>query len=153
MPATFSPSRLEALADGVFAIAITLLILEIRLPGSPDSGELGQALRALWPSYLGYVTSFVIIGIMWMNHHTIFRLIERVDHTFIVLNLLLLLFVAFVPFPTRVLAEHLRDRDGQATATAFHTGTFTLIGIIFNLLWRYAAHGRSVRAGRTADRS
>ena len=153
LPGSFSPARLEALADGVFAIAITLLVLEIRLPETTEGapGGLGHALRAVWPSYLGYALSFIMIGIMWVNHHSIFRLLERVDHTFTVLNLLLLLVIAFVPFPTRVLAEHLRDPRSQVAAAAFYSGTYTLIGIVFNLVWRYAAGGRRLLHTTVSD--
>src|SRR5919108_1729971 len=98
-------ARLEAFSDGVFAIAITLLVLEIRLP--EGEGPLWNVLGELWPSYLAYVLSFVTIGIMWANHHAIFRLIARASHGLIVANLFLLMTIAFLPFPTGVLAEHL----------------------------------------------
>ena len=96
-------SRVETFSDGVFAIAITLLILIIQPPRS--GAHLGHELLRLWPSYLAYAISFLTIGIMWVNHHTIFRHIERVDRTFLLLNLMLLMLVAFVPFPTRIAAE------------------------------------------------
>ena len=139
-----SLARLEAFADGVFAIAITLLILEIRLPAAVSSTQTGlfKTLASLWPSYLGYAVSFVIIGIMWINHHNLCRLIDRIDHNFIVLNLLLLLCVAFTPFPTRVLAEYLTSNAARVTAVAFYGATFTLTAIVYNFVWWYAARDR-----------
>jgi hypothetical protein len=98
--------RLEAFSDGVFAIAITLLILEVHVSGQAGT-SLAHQLAHAWPSYTGYVISFVTIGIMWANHHSMFRLIDRSTHGLVVANLLLLLCVSFVPFPTKVLAEHL----------------------------------------------
>src|SRR5512143_3213463 len=112
-------ARLETFADGVFAIAITLLVLDIRLPPDDAIRELGGLRAALWhawPSYLGYLTSFIVIGIMWANHHNLMKLIDRVDHGFITFNLLLLMCVAFLPFPTAVMAEHLMDPDDRAIA-------------------------------------
>src|SRR5258708_7510735 len=97
------PQRLEAFRDGVFAIALTLLVLEIRLPPPDqlaDPVRLVGALRDLWPSYLGYALSFVTVGIMWANHHNLFRYVAIVDHGLLLANLLLLLGVGFVPFPT-----------------------------------------------------
>jgi uncharacterized membrane protein len=133
-------ARLEAFSDGVFAIAITLLILEVRLPGGHAS--LAHELAHLWPSYIAYVLSFVTIGIMWANHHAIFRLISRATHGLIVANLFLLLMVAFLPFPTKVLAEHLRHTGpDQRTAALFYSGTFILIAIAFQILWQTAGRG------------
>jgi uncharacterized membrane protein len=111
-------TRLEAFSDGVFAIAITLLVLEIRLPDEHRIEELGglaQALLGLWPSYAGYVISFVTIGIMWANHHNVIRMMARVDHGLMVWNLLLLMAISFTPFSTAVMAEHCRMPGGTAT--------------------------------------
>ena len=135
-------ARLEAFSDGVFAIAITLLVLEIGVPHAGSGSQLAHDLGSQWPSYLGYALSFVVIGIMWMNHHTMFRDIERVDHTLLVLNLLLLMSIAFLPFPTAVLAEHIKDADARRTAVLIYGGTNVAIAVIFNLLWLYAAFGR-----------
>jgi uncharacterized membrane protein len=125
-------SRIEAFSDGVFAIAITLLILEIRLPPGP----LGPALLSLWPSYVAFLASFLTIGVMWINHHRLFTLISKADDALLGLNLLLLLGITFVPFPTAVLAEHIRSGDAR-TAAMFYNGTFIVIAIVFNVLWRY----------------
>jgi len=146
-------ARLETFADGVFAIAITLLILEIRLPPSEPQGETGlfNILASLWPSYLGYTVSFIVIGIIWMNHHNFLKLIDHTDHNFLVLNLLLLMCVAFVPFSTRVLAEQLTSGSDRVAATAFYGGSFTLTGVIFNLLWRYATARRRLLRPTVSD--
>ena len=130
-------TRVEAFSDGVFAIAITLLILEIKVP-SPGSGELSAQLLRQWPSYVSYLISFAFIGIMWMNHHRLFTHIERCDDLLLIFNLLLLLGITTVPFPTSVLAAHL-GRPGQRTAALLFNATYFVIAVFFNLLWRYAA--------------
>jgi uncharacterized membrane protein len=132
--------RIEAFSDGVFAIAITLLILEIKVP-SRDQGSLVAGLMRQWPSYLAFLLSFAYIGIMWINHHRMFTHIKRSNDVLKSLNLLLLLGVTIVPFPTAVLAEHLGG-PYQRTAALIYNATFILIAVFFNLLWRYAvSHG------------
>jgi uncharacterized membrane protein len=150
-----STTRLEAFSDGVFAIAITLLVLEIRLPPAAEiehAGGLSAALLALWPSYAGYVVSFVTIGIMWANHHEVIRLLARVDHGLMVWNLLLLMAISFTPFPTAVMAEHLPhpgwDRN---VAVAFYCGSFTLTALFYNLLWRNASSRRRLIQAHVSD--
>ena len=135
------PQRLEAFSDGVFAIAITLLVLEMKVPHDAGDG-LGRALLDDWPSYLGFVTSFAVIGIMWINHHRIFRLLRRTDHTLLILNGLLLLGVTFVPYPTAVLASYL-GHPGDRIAAMFYSGSFVVIAIAFNVLWRYMSSPRA----------
>ena len=98
-------ARIEAFSDGVFAIAITLLILEIKIPGA-GSADLSRQLLRQWPSYVAFVISFAFIGIMWINHHRLFTHIKRANNVLLFLNLLLLLGVCAVPFPTAVLAQH-----------------------------------------------
>lgn len=152
--ASSETARLETFADGVFAIAITLLIIDIRLPpheAIDQLGGLGGALRHLWPSYLGYLTSFIVIGIMWANHHNLMKLVDRVDHGFITLNLLLLMWVAFLPFPTAVMAEHLTDPHDRATAVAFYCGCFTVTAVFYFLMWWHAASGRRLIARHVPD--
>ncbi len=136
-------NRLEAFSDGVFAIAITLLILEIRFPTEIEHSASGfwDAIWELWPSYVGYVTSFIVVGIMWVNHHSVFRMIDRTTHMLLLLNLVLLLCIAFIPFPTVVLAEHLGDDKLRGPATVFYCGTFTLTAIVYNALWFYCLKG------------
>jgi len=140
-------TRLETLADGVFAIAATLLIIDVSVEAHGD--ELGAALAHAWPQYAAYAISFLTIGIMWVNHQAIFRQIGRADHRFQFLNIGLLLCIAFVPFPTRLVAEHLRD-DGLQVAAYAYGLTMTATAICFGSLWFYAAVGRRLIAD-TAD--
>lgn len=128
--------RIEAFSDGVFAIAITLLILEIKVPQVPD-GTLGRALLHLWPSFLAYLASFFTIGVMWMNHHRLFTLIGAATDTLIGLNLLLLMGVTWIPFPTALLAEHLTTGNDRIAAVVY-AGSFFVISIIFQVLWGHA---------------
>jgi len=138
--------RIEAFSDGVFAIAITLLIIEIGVPhleGEPPGTTLPEALLRLWPSFLAYVISFLQIGVIWANHHNRFRFIERSDHVLLFLNILFLMCVAFIPFPTALLAEYL---DGTAaereTAGVIYAGTLAVTAVFFTVLWLYAAVNR-----------
>jgi uncharacterized membrane protein len=135
--------RLETFSDGVIAIAITLLIIEIHVPEIGDAGnrELLDQLLHLWPSYLGYAVSFLTIGIMWINHHLIFRFIRRTDQKLVVINTLFLLCVAFIPFPTGVMARYLGE-PAERTAVVFYGGTFTLTAVFYYLLWSYPTRGR-----------
>ena len=134
--------RLEALSDGVFAIVITLLILEIRVirvpVGESSERDLLAALIEQWPSYLAFLASFATVGIMWMNHRRLFNLIGRADNTLLILNLLLLLAVTVFPFPTALVAEHI-GQPGERVAAVLYTGMGVLLAIFFNALWRYAA--------------
>jgi uncharacterized membrane protein len=139
--------RLEAFSDGIFAIAVTLLILEIRVPLVHGEAELRDSLRDLWPAYLAYATSFATILITWINHHAIFRLVTRSDHTFMLLNGLLLAIITAVNFPTALIAEYL-GHDGDRLAAQVYTGTFVAMAFVFNVTWRYAsARGRLLGAG------
>ena len=146
--------RLEAFSDGVFGIAITLLVLDIRVPRAADligRSSLGDALLQQWPTYAAYVLSFVTVLIMWTNHHKLFRLIRRSDHTFLVINGLLLMFITLVPFPTALLAEHL-GQPGARMAAAVYSGTCVFIAVLYNVLWRYAAHhGRLLARGHDRE--
>jgi len=131
-------NRLEAFADGIFAIAATLLILNLAVTaGKPLGGEL----LGIWPSYVAYVISFVTIGIMWVNHHTVMHQIAHVDRTFLMLTVLFLMLVAFVPFPTRLLALYIRT-DGALAAALAYGITLILTSVMYNALWWYAAVGR-----------
>jgi uncharacterized membrane protein len=133
-------TRLEAFSDGVFAIAATLLVLEISID-TAGTHDLGQSLLDLWPSYLAYVTSFITIGIIWMNHHFCVETIARADRTLMFLNLLLLLTVSFLPFPTRLVAEYLQ-KPGEQTAVYAYAATFIVMSVVYNLWWRYASKNR-----------
>jgi uncharacterized membrane protein len=148
-------ARLEAFSDGVFAIAITLLVLEIRVPPADDlasPGRLIQALAALWPSYLGYVLSFITVGIMWANHHNLFRLVGNVGHGLIMANLVLLMLVGFVPFPTALLAATLGTPSGQIGVLVY-AATFVGIAVGFNILWYAMRHGTGVMRSDADPRS
>jgi uncharacterized membrane protein len=144
-------ARLEAFSDGVFAIAITLLIIEIGVPHVEGGEGLAQALRKLWPSYFGYALSFITIGIMWANHHGMFKDIERVDHRMQVLNLLLLLCIAFIPFPTAVLVEYMRDDDNARAATLTYGVTLTFTALAFNAMWWDASRDRRLIDEHVSD--
>jgi uncharacterized membrane protein len=130
-----STSRLETFADGVFAIAVTLLVLLFDVP--KDGGTLSHALLHQWPSYLAYAVSFLTIGIMWVNHHDVMTQIGQADRTFLFLTIGLLMCIAFVPYPTAIVAEFIRGGDREAAAL-FYGITLTVTAIFFNALWRYA---------------
>jgi uncharacterized membrane protein len=134
-------SRLEAFSDGVFAIAITLLVLEIKVP-AVGRQSLWHDLGARWPSFAAFVVSFFTIGIIWVNHHALYDRIERSSRTLLFLNLSLLLWVSFIPFPTALVAEHLRDGTpaSQHVAAAFYAATFLLMGLTFFGSYLYASH-------------
>jgi uncharacterized membrane protein len=134
-----SPARLETFADGVFAIAATLLIIDVGVP-SGSSESLGRQLLDIWPQYAAYAISFVTIGIMWVNHHRLIRQLDRIDDRFLFLNLGLLACIAFVPFPTHVLAEFVRGDDGRAAALLYGV-TLTVTAVFFNSVWLYASWG------------
>lgn len=141
--------RVEAFSDGVFAIAITLLVLELKVPPAGNS-PLSTLLIRQWPSYVAFLASFAFIGIMWINHHRLFTHIRRSDHVLLVLNLLLLLGVITVPFPTAVLAQNL-GQPGERTATLLYSGTYVVIAIAFNVLWRYATSSKRRLLGPDVD--
>ena len=142
-----STGRLEAFSDGVFAIAITLLVLELHVP--EDTGHLLQSLLALGWSYGAYVVSALLIGLIWANHHAMFERIERADRPLQFLNTLLLMNVAFLPFVTAVLAAALRTGEGQAVAAVAYGLTLTVGGVFFNGIWSYARRRALLGAGTT----
>ena len=143
--------RVEAFSDGVFAIAITLLILDVHVPRDlPETTTLGDVLLKQWPSYLAFLTSFALIGIMWINHHKLFTLIKRSDHLLLVFNTLLLLGATIVPFTTSLLAEYIGHSE-QRVAAMVYMGNFFVIAIFFNLLWRYAAQGHRLLAYNVSE--
>jgi uncharacterized membrane protein len=134
--------RLQALADGVFAIALTLLVLG--LPALAGSTDLAADLLSSWPSYAAYVVSFVTIAIVWVNHHALFDTVRTADRTLVELNLLLLLFVSVVPWPTRLVADHLRD-PSQARAAAVTYGlVMTAMSGTFTLIWVRLVRGEEL---------
>jgi uncharacterized membrane protein len=130
--------RLIFFSDAVFAIAVTLLALEIRLPVTEQpltNAELVQALLGMWPKYLGYGLSFLVIGVIWIGHHRKFRHIRRYDSVFLLLNLFFLMAIAFIPFPSSVIIEY-----GNQAATIFYALVIALTGILSTVLWWYASY-------------
>ena len=135
---TIGLERLVFFSDAVFAIAVTLLALEIRLPvlGEPvTNADLAQVLLGMWPKYLGYGFSFFAIGIIWIGHHRKFRHIRRYDSIFLLLNLFFLMAIAFIPFPSSVIIEY-----GNQAATIFYALVIALTGLLSLILWWYASH-------------
>ena len=146
-------SRVEAFSDGVFAIAITLLILEVKVPHLPGDATNSNLLRALidvWPSFLSFILSFVAILIMWVNHHGLFKLLRSVDSRLLFANGLLLLLIVFVPYPTSVLAEYI-DQPSANTAGVFYSGTYVLIAFAYNLLFYSASKNRRLIKNDVSD--
>jgi uncharacterized membrane protein len=144
--------RLETFADGVFAIAITLLVLAIRLP--EPSVDLIAALGAQAWEFAAYFVSFLTIGIMWVQHHRLFTLIRRSNTTFAMINVVFLMFIAFVPYPTAVFAQRLGNGIDAREAAFLYGGTMIAIAIMFNAIWLYAtAYGGHLLGGElTAER-
>jgi len=134
-------ARVEAFSDGVFAIAITLVILEIRVPPAGAAGGLWAGLLALWPSYVAF-----LLSLMWVNHHELMRLVRVVTYPLLFANGLLLLTVTFVPFPTAVLAQHLATPEAR-TAVALYCGTFVVNSLAWGLVFSTMLRGRLFHAG------
>jgi uncharacterized membrane protein len=133
-----SVGRMEAFSDGVLAIVITLLILDVKVP-TGVGGHLGRALADQWPQYAAYLVSFFVVGIIWLNHHATVQLLARTDHRLLVLNLLLLLPVSVLPWPTAVLAEYLRDGtagDQRVAVVLYGLANCAMAGT-FNMMWHY----------------
>ncbi len=142
-------ARLETFADGVFAIAITLLVLEIHIPATGE--DLSAGLLAQWPSFAAYVTSFLGIGVMWVSHHQMFAIIHRTTPTFLFLNVLFLLPVAFIPYPTAVVAQHILEPDSRTLAVLLYGAVSTAVAVMFNVLWGYAIRGNLIARGAAAN--
>jgi len=131
---TYGVGRLEAFSDGVIAVAITLLVLDLRVP-QPESGvTLAAQLGKMWPNYLAYVISFLAIGIMWMNHHAALRRLRTADHAVLLLNLLLLLCIVALPFSTSLVSSYLTAPAGGRLAALVYAGSLLLISLVFFLL-------------------
>jgi uncharacterized membrane protein len=130
-----STNRLEAFSDGVIAIAITLLVLDIKVPDPDTTSSLGHALGQMWPNYAAYVVSFATIGIIWINHHALVRRLRMADHSVLILNLFLLLTIGVLPFTTALLAAYLGE-DGEHLAAAVYAGSLLAMAVGFLLLQR-----------------
>jgi uncharacterized membrane protein len=148
--------RLEAFSDGVFAVAITLLVLNIKIPGIdvpasqlPNDAQLWSILLKEWPMLAAYITSFATIGVMWLNHHRLYTHIKRTNTILMLLNLLLLLIIVFIPVSTALVAEYL-VRPDQHAAALLYSGTNVILAVCFNLLWRYASYNNRLLA-KNAD--
>jgi uncharacterized membrane protein len=141
--AALSTARLETFSDGVFAVAITLLVLSLRDPGKT---HLARGLAHMWPHYATYVVSFLTIGIIWMNHHLQYERIVHPDRTLMVLNLVLLMFVTAIPFPTGLLANHLQGGSDEHVAAAVYAATLLTMGLAF-----FATNLWAARRGLFAD--
>lgn len=146
-------SRVEAFSDGVFAIAITLLILEIKVPASEvrlSNNQLFASLINLWPSYFSFLLSFTAVLIMWINHHGFFKYLKTINSRFLYANGFLLLMVTFIPFPTAVLAKYI-DSPAANIASAFYCGTMVLLSVAYNLLWFTTAYKRRLVKDEISD--
>ena len=132
---------MEAFSDGVFAIAITLLILEIAVPAGSEE-DLWGALGDLWPSYLAYLVSFATVGAVWIAHTVITEYLDHADSVLLRLNLLLLVLISFLPFPTKLLAEFVHEREPVRVAATVYGINLLLAMVMVSVIWRYA-----VRAG------
>ena len=139
----WSTGRTEAFSDGVFAIAITLLVLEIRVPES-SFAHMWSGIAHQWPSYLAYATSFLTIGGIWMVHHGIFRRLQYANRELMLTNLLLLMAVAFLPFPTKLMAEAIHDTGAARAAAIFYGGALLVISLLVRLMWTTVVRDRRV---------
>lgn len=135
--------RIEAFSDGVFAIAITLLILEVSVPES-SFDNLWRGIIDQWPSYVAYATSFITIGGIWLVHHGIFRRLQYANVALMRLNLALLMVVSFLPFPTKLLAEAIHDVDAERAAVIFYGATLFVTAALISGMWRVIASDRDL---------
>src|SRR3954452_16579628 len=141
-------NRLEAFSDGVFAVAITLLVLEIAIPSGPD---LWRKLGDEWPSFASFFVSFWVIGIIWVNHHGVIDHLKRVDRGVLYLNLLVLMSVVLIPFATALMAEHLNSTKDEDVAAAVYAGAFVLMALTFGGMWEYITRHRELLGVEMSD--
>ena len=132
-----SKTRLEAFSDGVIAVAITLLALDLHVPNPAGAGTLAHNLGAQWPNYAAYVVSFLTIGIIWINHHAMLQRVVSVDHAILLHNLLLLMTIVVLPFSTALMAEYLKASHGQKLAAGVWSGSFLVMSIAFFAMQRH----------------
>jgi uncharacterized membrane protein len=143
--------RTESFSDGVFAFAITLLVLDIQVPASEFS-HLWRGIAHQWPSYLGYATSFLTVGGIWLVHHGIFRRVQYANRRLMQVNLLLLMAVAFLPFPTRLVAEAIRHTSAERAAVIFYGVWLLVIALLFSALWGVLARDRGLLKPEVSER-
>jgi uncharacterized membrane protein len=141
-------NRLEAFSDGVFAIAITLLVLELNVPAGD---HLWQQLKDEWPSFAAFFVSFWVIGIIWVNHHGVLDHLARADRGVLYLNLLLLFTVVFIPFPTALLADHLKSGEDETTAAVVYSGAFVAMSVAYAFLWTYITNRKELLGVELSD--
>jgi uncharacterized membrane protein len=141
-------NRLEAFSDGVFAIAITLLVLELNVP---TGDHLWHDLKEEWPSFAAFFVSFWVIGIIWVNHHAVMDHLARADRGVLYLNLLLLFTVVFIPYPTALLAEQLKSGEDEKVAAVIYSASFFAMGLSFSLLWTYITRHRHLLGVELTD--
>jgi TMEM175 potassium channel family protein len=142
--------RIEAFSDGVFAIAITLLVLDIRVPVT-EFDNLWRGIVHEWPAYLGYATSFLTIGGLWLAHHGVFRRLLYANNRVMQINLLLLMAVSFLPYPTRLVAETIRNQDAERAAVIFYGLSLLVISLLFGALWGTIARDRELLRPEVTD--
>jgi uncharacterized membrane protein len=141
-------NRLEAFSDGVFAVAITLLVLELNVP----AGEhLWHQLKEEWPSFAAFFVSFWVIGIIWVNHHGVVDHLKRADRGVLYLNLFVLMTVVFIPFSTALMAEHLKSGADENVAAAVYAGAFLAMAVTFGGLWQYITRHRETLGVELTD--
>jgi uncharacterized membrane protein len=141
-----STNRLESFSDGVIAVAITLLVLGIVVPDPHTlKGTLAHALATQWPQYAAYATSFITIGIIWVNHHAMIGRLREADHAILILNLLLLMTIGVLPFATSLMATYLKEGHGAQLAAVVYGGAFLLMSIAFTTLNRHILLRKSHR--------
>jgi uncharacterized membrane protein len=145
-----SKARLEAFSDGVFAIAITLLVLEIGVPEG-SGGDLLGAILDQWPSYLAYFVSFITVAAYWIEHDAITQALDHADGIFVRLNLLFLAFVSFVPFPTKLVAEYLKDAEPERVAVSFYGLILLAMSLLMTAMYAYASNAQLLRPGAEED--
>lgn len=150
MRTRWETGRTEAFSDGVFAIAITLLVLDIRVPEEAFE-DLWSGIVHQWPSYLGYVTSFLTIGWIWLAHHGIFRRLRYANRQVMTINLLLLMAVSFLPFPTRLVAEAIRNDEAERAAVIFYGLALLAIAVLLSALWGAVAEDRELLKPEVTD--
>ena len=151
---SISTQRIEAFSDGVFSIAITLLVLEFQLPAARGAGgpSLLAELAQLWPAYVGYVMSFIMIGIYWANHHYIFQLYRSTNHVFNLLNIFFLMCISFLPFPAAVLSRRFDQAGDSQTAVLFYAFGLLLPAVGFTAMWLYASIGHRLVDRRLSEK-
>ena len=142
--------RLEAFSDGIFAFAITLLVLGLRDPALTGGSNLVSGLVQEWPAFFAFFTSFLTILIMWVNHHNMFNYIRRIDTRFMFLNGFLLMAVTLTPFTTMLVGDHITGGDAT-TAAVVYSGVFVLLAVAWNFLWRHASNGHRLLSANVTD--